>query len=96
MNLLQPDYSLMLATLAAFVVPLAIVAWIAVRLLRRTREPRAHPEARAGEQERLVALAERIESVAEDTRRLEEAQRFTTELLAARAGVTSGTGKPAV
>ncbi len=96
MNLLQPNYSLMLGTLAVFLAPLVVVGWLALRFLRRTRESRAHPEMLLAERERLVTLAERIEAVAEDVGRLEESQYFTAALMAEGGAVKPRTGRPPV
>ena len=96
MDLPQPEYPLMLATLAAILSPLAVLSWLAVRLLRRPRRLDLTAEDRLGEQERLAELAGRIESVAADTQRLDEAQRFTTALLTERGRAKASDGKPAV
>ena len=84
MNLLQPDYSLIVTTLVAFFGPLLVLGWLVVRASRRRSASRAEAAAELAlrQQVRLVELAERIETVAEDARRLDDAQRFTTALLA--------------
>lgn len=96
MNLLQPDYPLMLATLAAVLIPVAVLSWVVVRLLRRMRLPESLAAERAHERERLAEFAERLEEVADETRRLGEAQRFTTALLAGHGQSEAKERTPAV
>ena len=84
MNLLQPNIPAVLTTLAIFAALLAAVGWFIWRVVRRITAP---PPREPRERERLVEIAERVEQLAEETRRLDEAQRFTTAVLVERHNV---------
>lgn len=85
-DLLAPSLSLIITTLLVFLSPVVAVGWLIVRLVRRNRPLDQGVNGRHPQQERLVELEERIEAVAAETRRLDEAQRFTTAILTQSRG----------
>lgn len=80
-----PNYAFMAANVAAFLFFCAAVWWFLRSLLRSALTPRRDAAAEARAKERLLALEERVEALAEENTRLREAQRFEANLLASRA-----------
>ena len=84
MDLLQPNYWLMIATLA-IVVGVVVGAALSVRwILRQAFRGRRSDGAEALARESVVRLSERVEDIADETRRLAEGQRFFEQVLTDR------------
>ena len=84
MDLLQPNYWLMIGTLAAVTGVVGGAAWSVRWILRQVVRGRRSEGDAALARESVLRLSERVEDIAEETRRLADGQRFTEQVLTDR------------